>query len=29
VRHLLEHHLHHGGELSFALGMHGVPAINL
>lgn len=27
--HLLEHDMHHGGELSFALGMHGVPAINL
>ncbi|MFN8517396.1 MAG: DinB family protein [Chloroflexia bacterium] len=27
--HLLEHDMHHGGELSFALGTHGVPAINL
>jgi uncharacterized damage-inducible protein DinB len=27
--HLIEHDMHHGGELSFALGMHGVPAIVL
>ena len=27
--HLLEHDLHHGGELSIILGMHGVPAIDL
>ena len=27
--HLIEHDMHHGGELSFALGMHGVPAIAL
>lgn len=27
--HLIEHDMHHGGELSFALGSHGVPAINL
>jgi uncharacterized damage-inducible protein DinB len=24
--HVLEHDLHHGGELSFTLGMHGIPA---
>jgi hypothetical protein len=23
---VLEHDLHHGGELSFTLGMHGLPA---
>jgi hypothetical protein len=22
----MEHDLHHGGELSFTLGMHGLPA---
>ena len=27
--HLIEHDMHHGGELSFALGMHGVAAIDL
>lgn len=27
--HLIEHDMHHGGELSFALGMHGVRAIAL
>lgn len=26
VAHVLEHDLHHGGELSFTLGMHGIPA---
>jgi len=26
VWHVLEHDLHHGGELSFTLGMHGLPA---
>ncbi|HEX8996997.1 MAG TPA: DinB family protein [Ktedonobacterales bacterium] len=26
VWHVLEHDLHHGGELSLALGMHGIPA---
>jgi uncharacterized damage-inducible protein DinB len=26
VWHVLEHDLHHGGELSLTLGMHGVPA---
>ncbi|QBD76085.1 DinB family protein [Ktedonosporobacter rubrisoli] len=29
IWHLIEHDLHHGGEISFALGMHGIPAINL
>ncbi len=29
VWHVAEHDLHHGGELSFTLGMHGVPAIDL
>jgi len=26
VWHVLEHDLHHGGEISYTLGMHGVPA---
>ena len=26
VWHVLEHDLHHGGELSITLGMHGIPA---
>jgi uncharacterized damage-inducible protein DinB len=25
--HLIEHDLHHGGEFSFTLGMHGLPGI--
>ncbi|GHO85759.1 DinB family protein [Dictyobacter formicarum] len=29
IWHLIEHDLHHGGELSFVLGMHGLPAIDL
>ncbi len=29
IWHLLEHDLHHGGELSLLLGMHGVPALDL
>lgn len=29
IWHLIEHDLHHGGELSFTLGMHGLPAIEL
>jgi len=29
IWHLLEHDLHHGGELSLLLGMHGLPALNL
>jgi uncharacterized damage-inducible protein DinB len=27
IWHLIEHDLHHGGELSFILGMHGLTAI--
>jgi uncharacterized damage-inducible protein DinB len=27
--HLIEHDLHHGGELSFVLGMHGLKGIDL
>lgn len=27
--HLIEHDMHHGGELSFMLGMHNVPGIGL
>jgi uncharacterized damage-inducible protein DinB len=26
VWHVLEHDLHHGGELSLTLGLHGIPA---
>jgi uncharacterized damage-inducible protein DinB len=26
VWHVMEHDLHHGGELSLILGMHGLPA---
>jgi uncharacterized damage-inducible protein DinB len=29
IWHLIEHDLHHGGELSLALGIHGIPAIDL
>jgi uncharacterized damage-inducible protein DinB len=29
IWHLIEHDLHHGGEISFALGMHGLAAIDL
>lgn len=29
IWHVAEHDLHHGGELSFSLGMHGIPAIDL
>jgi uncharacterized damage-inducible protein DinB len=29
IWHLIEHDLHHGGELSFSLGMHGLAAIDL
>ena len=29
IWHLLEHDLHHGGELSLLLGMHGLPALDL
>ena len=27
VWHVLEHDLHHGGEISYTLGMHGVPTV--
>jgi uncharacterized damage-inducible protein DinB len=29
VWHVLEHDLHHGGEISFSLGMHGVEGLGL
>ena len=29
IWHVIEHDLHHGGELSLILGMHGIPAIDL
>lgn len=29
IWHLIEHDLHHGGEISFTLGMHGLPAPDL
>ncbi|HLJ32244.1 MAG TPA: DinB family protein [Ktedonobacteraceae bacterium] len=29
IWHLIEHDLHHGGEVSFVLGMHGLAAIDL
>jgi uncharacterized damage-inducible protein DinB len=29
IWHLIEHDLHHGGEISLTLGMHGVPALRL
>lgn len=29
IWHLLEHDLHHGGEISFVLGMHDLVAIDL
>jgi uncharacterized damage-inducible protein DinB len=29
IWHLIEHDLHHGGELSFTLGMHGLPGIEV
>jgi uncharacterized damage-inducible protein DinB len=29
VWHVLEHDLHHGGEISFSLGMHGLIALDL
>jgi uncharacterized damage-inducible protein DinB len=29
VWHILEHDLHHGGELSLTLGIHGLPALDL
>ncbi len=29
VWHVIEHDLHHGGELSFSLGMHGLAALDI
>jgi uncharacterized damage-inducible protein DinB len=29
IWHLIEHDIHHGGEISFSLGMHGIKAIDL
>jgi uncharacterized damage-inducible protein DinB len=29
IWHLIEHDVHHGGEISFTLGMHGLAAIDL
>jgi len=29
IWHLVEHDLHHGGEISFSLGMHGVAGLDL
>ena len=29
IYHVLEHDLHHGGEISLILGMNGIPAIDL
>ncbi len=29
IWHLIEHDLHHGGEIALTLGMHGVPAVDL
>lgn len=29
IWHLIEHDLHHGGEISITLGTHGVPALEL
>jgi uncharacterized damage-inducible protein DinB len=29
VWHLLEHDLHHGGEISLLLGMHGLPGVDI
>jgi len=29
IWHLIEHDLHHGGELSYVLGMHGIAALDL
>ena len=27
--HLIEHDTHHGGEISYALGMHGLPGVDI
>ena len=29
IWHLIEHDLHHGGELSFSLGMHGLQGVDI
>ncbi len=29
IWHLIEHDVHHGGELAFTLGMHGLPSLPL
>jgi uncharacterized damage-inducible protein DinB len=29
IYHVMEHDLHHGGELSLTLGIHGLPSPNL
>ena len=29
IWHLIEHDLHHGGEISLTLGSHGIPALDL
>ena len=29
IWHVLEHDIHHGGELSSILGAHGLPAVDL
>ena len=29
IWHVIEHDLHHGGELSYSLGMHGVAALDI
>jgi uncharacterized damage-inducible protein DinB len=29
IWHLMEHDLHHGGEISQVLGSHGIPALDL
>ncbi len=29
IWHALEHDLHHGGEISFSLGMHGLPGVDV
>jgi uncharacterized damage-inducible protein DinB len=29
IWHLVEHDVHHGGEISYSLGMHGVPGLDL
>ncbi len=29
VWHVIEHDLHHGGEISYALGLHGLPGVDI